>query len=78
VLVPTEVNQQRDERAWLDWLGSNRGGGGYYHCMTPVAGGKFIFGVKSPGSPGTEAAEKFRELMRKLAAFHVIEIITGR
>lgn len=52
------------------------GGGGFFHCMTRISDGKFIFGVKSPGSPGAEAAEKFRELMRKLAKFHEIEIIT--
>jgi putative transposase len=51
-------------------------GGGYYHCMTRVASGEFIFGVKGPGSRGAEAAEKFRDLMRKLADFHEIEIVT--
>lgn len=52
------------------------GGGGYYHCMSRVADGRRVFGVTEVGTAGAEACEKFRELMRKLAAFHGIGIKT--
>jgi putative transposase len=50
--------------------------GSYYHCITRVVDGKFIFGVENPAAHGAEAAEKFRELLWKLAEFHGITVVT--
>ena len=51
-------------------------GGGHFHVMSRIAEGKFIFDPMNPGTSGAVAAEKFREMMVKLARFHGIEIFT--
>jgi len=47
--------------------------GGFYHCMSRVAGGEFIFEVRSGRCP---VAGKFVELMKKLEAFHEMRVVT--
>jgi len=47
--------------------------GGFYHCMSRVTGGEFIFEVRSGRCP---VAAKFVELMKKLEAFHEMRVVT--
>ena len=48
-------------------------GGGYYHCMSRIVDGRYIFGTS-----GKEAkrAERFVRLMRRLEAFTGVEVLT--
>jgi putative transposase len=48
-------------------------GQGFYHCVSRVVEGRFIFQTSGPGSA---AAERFIQLMRRLEAFSGVRVLT--
>ena len=52
------------------------GGGGFYHCMSRVVEGRFIFNTMDRASDGALEAAAFVDLMRRLERFHGLQIVT--
>ena len=52
------------------------GGGAFYHCMSRVVEGRFIFNTMEPAADGALEAAAFVGLMRKLERFHGLRIVT--
>jgi hypothetical protein len=48
-------------------------GQGYYHCVSRVVEGRFIFEISGHGSV---EAEQFIELMRRLEAFSGVRVLS--
>lgn len=52
------------------------GSGAFYHCMSRVVEGRFLFNTVDPAAEGALEAAAFVSLMRKLERFHGVRIVT--